>query len=1196
MEVASAENAKVGSGAPPRIATPAGGHATFVCRESSEHAVEHAPLFLYACRSMLRPEVESALSRLSTSLAILPELELAVQARWRPGTVETEAPPSSPLAGDLSPRDSDLSVEDRAAADLLGLALPPLTLTADGVSALAATFAARAQEAEVLLSWCFASAWRPDAALGGLLAVAAEEPRLRDGVVRAARARLVEGPLADALACAPLLGDGAALASPENAEGRARLEILLWEAGASAVEISDPRWGAWLWGSAATFDAMIAGPAHGTLRGRVLAARCLEVSGHRMPATTDPELVGLTLQVLQPLLLHPEPLVWVHAARALGRLTGPLEQLEGTLLDWVRGDSSVLRQRAMTAVASVPAERMTLLGGQIAGIIGARDEEPWVLAAVAAATPYLFVERRDLWDRLAKRILAGDGGAITARALARGLATLWRRETPGVRLEIEAPLRTLREMARRGGAGSLDDARRWIEVIASTDRLDGAERDPLDLELGLENLTRIAAQYDDEEADARASRFAASLAATFLEARRIALGSGSSRQRAAAMNALEGCARAFALRLWGPLLATHPGREGVDEPNLEETWRTIAATPAEILDLVKERRAARADAPVESVTFAGEIAPRSLLSAAELPLEVLAVRLGGYALDACGEDEGLGPGRGPAAHETCLWLRKLEGLADGTRELPASLKAALSALFWRLVDTTRGTALGEVDDVQWLGPFAAWWGLVIDRPAMLLQLATALPMMAEGALARCCAQAELLRTAVSQGEPDGQWGPAASEAMALLNAGDTEIAHALDGLSRALGPQAFGAAAGPKPNLEATCLELVLAADRLQSALANPVKALHPAEEMILDEDSLARNATENAPRVAALVARAIRAREIGVLDVWFASLGPTVSPLLEATVRAAIRRTPPPPPRARKSEPRLIEGYQLVRPLGDGGVGSVWLVRKPGADRLFVLKIPKADVLASASDTERAGILASFVEEATSLAGLYHPNVVNIIDRGVSGEMPFLVLEYLIGADLKQYSSARLMSLFELRQIVLDTCAGLAALHGAGLVHRDIKPANIWLRLPLSGGTRFEAEKHRDPAIAQPLAAVVIDFGMVRAIRVPPEIGGRFVAGTAGYIAPEQVLDPVELDPRADVYALAGTIYNVTTGRSFFDEIENAKDRIVAHMRREPFPEGERLQIYPAEIAKLLRAATAKEPRDRPSPLEFGRAFVAGL
>jgi eukaryotic-like serine/threonine-protein kinase len=205
-------------------------------------------------------------------------------------------------------------------------------------------------------------------------------------------------------------------------------------------------------------------------------------------------------------------------------------------------------------------------------------------------------------------------------------------------------------------------------------------------------------------------------------------------------------------------------------------------------------------------------------------------------------------------------------------------------------------------------------------------------------------------------------------------------------------------------------------------------------------------------------------------------------------------------------------------------------------------------------------------------------------------------VLEYLIGADLKQYAAARPMTLFELRNVVSETCAGLAALHRAGLVHRDLKPANLWLRLPLQGGVAFDPAKHRDPAIVPPLSTVVIDFGMVRAIRVPPDVGGRFVAGTAGYIAPEQVLDPVELDPRADVYALAGTIYNVTTGRSFFDDIENQRDRIIAHMRKDPWEDPERLRTFPAAVAKLLRAATAKEPGDRPQPMEFGREFAAAL
>ena len=1098
---------------------------------------------------------------LTTALTILaevvgkdPQLEEALRARWRVVEHGNDA----------------LSEEQRRAADLLDDELPALTQTDEGVAALAGLFEGDA--GPVLLSWCSAAAWRRDAWLAPLLRSAAGVDELRERVTGVASERVVGGPLYDALGCAPLLGDGAQLSSPAFAEARARLEILIWEAGASALEVPDL--GHWIFSSQRNFKALIGEPAKGTLRGRTLAARCLEISVCGIPHDMDQELVGWTLEVLQPLVLHPEPLVWVHAARALGRLTGQMEHLEGMLLDWVMGESKVLRQRAITAFASLPAERLGFLASQLVAIVQDPKEDSWVLAAVAAATPFLYHERRDIWDRAYKRIIAGDGGAITARAMARGLATLWRRGPYDP--DVEQGLRALRDLARRPHSGDFNELRRWIEVIAVTDVVDGAERDPLDLELGLDNLMRVAAQYDDEEADARAHRFAGSLGTTFGEALKIVLEQGRPRHRAAAINALEGNARAFALRLWSPLLATSSTGEIMEEPELDDTWKTLATTPAELLDVVKERR--QSDGAKLEV---------------DVPLEVLALRLGGYVLDACSDGE-RGPDRGPMAHDTCLWLRKLEGLADGSRDLPPPLERALSAIFWRLVDTTRGTTLGLADDVEWLGPFAAWWALVIDRPAVLKRLGNALPMMVERALVHCIEQSEALRAAISSGQPDGEWGPTAAEALGALHAKDTELAHALAGLSQALAT--FKGAAGLRPNLDDMCLELVMAADRLQHALADPVKALHPPAADEAKNDSLEKARTENAPRVASLVGRAITARELSMLDVWLASLGPVTSALMEQAIKAAIRRTPPPPPNKKKDKPKEVAGYELIKPLGEGGIGSVWLVRKPGADRYFVLKIPKADALANANDNEREGILASFVEEAAALAGLYHPNVANIIDRGVADEVPYLVLEYLIGADLKQYSVARRMTLFELRRVVLESCAGLAALHNAGLVHRDIKPANLWLRLPLAGGVRFDPDKHRDPAITPPLTTVVIDFGMVRAVRVPAESGGRFVAGTAGYIAPEQVLDPVELDPRADVYALAATIYNVTTGRAFFDEIENYRDRIIAHMRRDPFEDAERLKIYPAAVAKLLRAATAKKPTHRPTPMEFGKAFAEAL
>src|SRR5690606_956703 len=122
------------------------------------------------------------------------------------------------------------------------------------------------------------------------------------------------------------------------------------------------------------FEALIGGPAHGALRGRVLAARCLESTVCAITPMTDQALVGRTLSVLQPLLLHPEPLVWVHAARALGRLTGSMEQLQGMLLDWVMGESPVLRQRAITAFASLPADRLGFLASQLVAIVRSPDE------------------------------------------------------------------------------------------------------------------------------------------------------------------------------------------------------------------------------------------------------------------------------------------------------------------------------------------------------------------------------------------------------------------------------------------------------------------------------------------------------------------------------------------------------------------------------------------------------------------------------------------------------------------------------------------------------------------------------------------------------------------------------------------------------------------------------------------------------
>jgi hypothetical protein len=288
---------------------------------------------------MLSAQAQSALSTLTTALRDRPELLEPVRGRWGRNDPTRSGERGS---SELSPSVCDAA--DRLAEALAILSRSDHTATVDELFT--------GPDGEIVLAWCEASAGRRDVRLARLLAVAAQS-ELAERAVGVARDRTVQGPLLDALACAPLLGDGAQLALPVNLEARARLEILFWEAGASAIEVADLA--PWIWGSVSTFDALVRSPAHGALRGRVLAARCLEVSVRGLRPTTDPELIGQTLRVLQPLVLHPEPLVWVHAARALGRLTGALEQLEGMLLDWALGESPLLRQRAMTAFASLPA-------------------------------------------------------------------------------------------------------------------------------------------------------------------------------------------------------------------------------------------------------------------------------------------------------------------------------------------------------------------------------------------------------------------------------------------------------------------------------------------------------------------------------------------------------------------------------------------------------------------------------------------------------------------------------------------------------------------------------------------------------------------------------------------------------------------------------------------------------------------------
>ncbi len=256
-----------------------------------------------ASRYALRPpmELRDALETISAHLAT-PGATQQLLALWREGG-------SRGSEGTL-PR------EVRTAAMTLDRALPPLTRTETGRAELRACFEAPAGVATLV--WAAAVGSRTDVEVSSLLRAA---QGFHAGLVATvARTRLLEGPLLDALRCAPFSGDPRWLSTPAHAQARARMDILFWEAGASALQL--PELGAWLWGSEEAFASLIGDPARGTLRGRVLAARTVECCATGIPLVHDPHAVSRTLQVLQPLLLHPDAMVWVHAARAVGRIAG----------------------------------------------------------------------------------------------------------------------------------------------------------------------------------------------------------------------------------------------------------------------------------------------------------------------------------------------------------------------------------------------------------------------------------------------------------------------------------------------------------------------------------------------------------------------------------------------------------------------------------------------------------------------------------------------------------------------------------------------------------------------------------------------------------------------------------------------------------------------------------------------------------
>lgn len=221
-------------------------------------------------------------------------------------------------------------------------------------------------------------------------------------------------------------------------------------------------------------------------------------------------------------------------------------------------------------------------------------------------------------------------------------------------------------------------------------------------------------------------------------------------------------------------------------------------------------------------------------------------------------------------------------------------------------------------------------------------------------------------------------------------------------------------------------------------------------------------------------------------------------------------------PPHATPFEPpgvteiaRLFPQLELTELIGRGGMGAVYKARQPALDRLVALKVLPMRPGAPADFAER------FTREARALARLNHPNIVAVYEFGQVEGLHYFIMEYVDGTTLRQMERAGRLSPRAALQIVPALCDALQYAHDEGVVHRDIKPENV--------------------LVDRRGRVTVADFGLARmldpdsaALRLTGE--GQ-VMGTPHYMAPEQVEHPLQVDHRADIYALGVVFYEMLTG-----------------------------------------------------------------
>jgi len=254
------------------------------------------------------------------------------------------------------------------------------------------------------------------------------------------------------------------------------------------------------------------------------------------------------------------------------------------------------------------------------------------------------------------------------------------------------------------------------------------------------------------------------------------------------------------------------------------------------------------------------------------------------------------------------------------------------------------------------------------------------------------------------------------------------------------------------------------------------------------------------------------------------------------------------------------IPNLEVIELLGYGGMGMVYKGRQPLLDRLVAIKVLRPDLSVGAEFNER------FLREARTLAILLHPYIVTVFDFGKSGDLYYLVMEYVEGTTMRQLLGEGAVSLRDTLDFVPQITQALEHAHEAGIIHRDVKPENILV--DRRGRIRL------------------VDFGLATLAGRPAaaSTNTHCIAGTLGYMAPEQIAAPESVDHRVDIYSTGVVFYEMLTGELPGVEHLAPSIKVASDKRLDPIVlralEREREKRYQeARQMRLELAAVAQTP-----------------